>query len=769
MSITQLHLHTSRHQIRRPSRFFVIVLISLIGLFTFLNQAYAETITESTSVANNLGLYGGQIESIAVNPATSSIFATTNSASGVFYSNDAGVTWNTLPITTNYGKGKDVAINGDDNLVFVLIGDSILLSADDGSTWTDISDNLGENASGQHMIYGDGRLMVSTNDGRVAISDDLGETFTTARIKRNWIITSLVSAGSADTYYAVMQNESGDTERLYRSTDGGSTWADMSITDAGVESGSRFSYVVVDPTNANHIVITTIVGGYPAYQTTDGGTSWTALSNDEGDVRGGCLMIDTTGRVYVGSNYSDNSTESTPTWSSINPETDLSSIFADHCAYDPNDTNVIYYNTTLGVAASSDRGATFTDNVSGMTAFQTYDISQPATNKDIVAIGANGGIALTTNFTSGDPDWEYPIDVHNGDSVYAVWIDPNNTDHMVVGTSSFYYTDDGGSTWSEATGSFNGTVWDIVPSRVTDGTLYAVWQNLDLDGDDFGGVMKSEDNGESWTDLGFKNDWPAAEISVASDDTLYVGTGGDLSPARVVVYDGSTWTVLGNIFGDVPLTSVVVDPADDNRLFVTSENNDSEGGLFLSEDAGTTWTQITDGLDGVYNLATLTVQSSTSETYYVTGQNGASLNGVIYKSVDNGVTWNLYYTGLKQEGFYALFYDGLLLGNDRGLYSIHSRAKMRKLLKTKTTDTTTIKISLRDAASNKRLSYQRIKVLRKKNGNWQHYKSKVTNQKGIVRIKAASSIKRIKLQWVPKNQKAEEYTTANKIFRLRKK
>jgi photosystem II stability/assembly factor-like uncharacterized protein len=544
----------------------------------------------------------------------------------------------------------------------------------------------------------------------------------------------------------------------------------MAPHDNGMAAGNRFSYVIVDPADSSHIVLTSIISGdFPGYQTTDGGATWNSLSDDGTEINGGCLMFDAAGRLYVGFSYTDNSTAATPTWDTIATATPQSHINADTCAADPADTATLFYNSPLGPARSADTGATWSDQVSGLTAFNVYDISQ-ATDKDIVWIGANGGLAMSEDFTADEPTWLYPVPGTDS-SMYSVWVNPDNSDRVVAGGARIMYSVDGGDSWANATlpASFSaGAVWDIQPSRVTDGTLYAVWANYDLNADDSGDVLMSEDNGETWTSLDFTNNLPAAELSVASNDTLYVGTGGDVNEPHVYTYDGSAWTRLDQEFGDVPITSVVVDPNDDARVFVTSENNSGSGGLYLSEDTGTNWTQITDGLADVQNLASLTPQSSASETYYVVGQDSSSLNGVIYKSTDDGLSWSLYYTGLKQEGFNALFYDGLLLGNDRGLYGIHSRAKLRKLSTNRTPSATTVKVSLRDTSTNIQLGHQRMNVYKMKHGDWQKFKRVVTNGQGVARFAVTADIKQIKLRWVPKGSKAEEYVTASKVFRLRK-
>ena len=199
-------------------------------------------------------------------------------------------------------------------------------------------------------------------------------------------------------------------------------------------------------------------------------------------------------------------------------------------------------------------------------------------------------------------------------------------------------------------------------------------------------------------------------------------------------------------------------PDNDDVLLVTTTE-----GLWKSTDGGSTWTEII--IADANNLDTLTPQTTTSPiTLYVTGQDTGSLNGTVYKSSDGGDTWGEWYEGLKQESFYAMFFDGLMAGNDRGIYDIKSRAKLKLTEKNQKN----VSVSLRDAATAKRLKHKTIKLYRKKSGEWKKIDAVRTNTKGkaTVRVNVTDGTK-LKATWKPSAKDRREYAKAtSKVLRF---
>ncbi|MEK7540320.1 MAG: hypothetical protein AAB558_03670 [Patescibacteria group bacterium] len=726
---------------------------------------------QTISVATNLGLFGGTAEDIATDPNSDAVYFASMSPSGIFSSIDLGDTWTGLPSDTNYGTGKAVEVDPDTGAVFALIGDSLLRSEDQGTHWEDKTANVIEPAFKDDMVFGQSRLLIALNGGSVGVSDDGGDTFEKSTVDSSMEITSLASAGAGGVFYAVTSD--GESETLYQSTDGGETWTDMDVSAHGVASGGRFNEISVDPDSDAHLVLISIIGEYPNHQSFDTGDTWSTLTDEDGDAVGGAhATFDGTGRLYVGSQYTDNPAASPMVWEQLATGTPNSSIYADAFDTDEEDFNILYTNSSYGVARSEDRGLSWEDVVSGVTAVKVMDVSQ-ATDKDIVWIGANGGLAKTENFTDNSPTWEYPILPTGGSSnIRAVWVKPDDADTVVMGGSTFfYYTTDGGDTWnqSEAVG-FSGGVQDIIQSRLDDNTVYAVFYDDDLSAEDTGGVYMSEDAGQTWTDLELPDNLPAISLAVAADDTLYVGIGGDAATTGIYQYAGGAWALLSESPQTPQITSLLAHPSDASLLYATTENDSTGGAFYTSTDAGVTWNRQDTGIENINHLDTLTWQNSSSNIY-LSGQDGSNLNGVVYKSTDSGNSWSLFYTGLKQESFYTMLFDGLLLGNDRGLYGIQSKAKLKFTVSDSTLsagETLTLNMRLRDAATGDPLENKKLKVFKKvgKNGEWVLLETVRTNAKGKAKLELSPAKKtRYKVRWVPKKAAAEEYTTATSVIR----
>lgn len=151
-----------------------------------------------------------------------------------------------------------------------------------------------------------------------------------------------------------------------------------------------------------------------------------------------------------------------------------------------------------------------------------------------------------------------------------------------------------------------------------------------------GGVWITEDAGLTWnntTDFSVPNlATSTIAISPANPNIVFSGTGepfGNLdnitgSGVLKSIDAGATWTYLSNTstFGSVG--RIVIDPADANKVLVSTSN-----GVFRSTNGGTSWTQTYSG----GNVQDLKATNNFGAIY-----GGVNSNGVI-KSTDGGATW----------------------------------------------------------------------------------------------------------------------------------
>ncbi|EKD79670.1 MAG: hypothetical protein ACD_41C00006G0001 [uncultured bacterium] len=105
-------------------------------------------------------------------------------------------------------------------------------------------------------------------------------------------------------------------------------------------------------------------------------------------------------------------------------------------------------------------------------------------------------------------------------------------------------------------------------------------------------------------------------------------------------------------------------------------------------------------------------------------------------------------------------FDGLLTGNDRGLFDLKSYAKVtlkNKALGEKRYRFTSV---LKDAATGTKLADRKVTVYKKRPGQaWQIVRNKYTNTKGTVRLVVTAKAKtKFKVVWKPGKADRAEYT-----------
>src|SRR3989441_3885455 len=186
-----------------------------------------------------------------------------------------------------------------------------------------------------------------------------------------------------------------------------------------------------------------------------------------------------------------------------------------------------------------------------------------------------------------------------------------------------------------------------------------------------GGVWKTDDYGRTWTPI--FDDQPTGSvgcIAVAPSDSniIYVGSGEGLQRPDLSVGDGiyksndagRTWTHLGLRDGQ-QIPQIAVDPRDPNRILVAVAGHpygpNEERGIFRSTDGGKTFEKVLykdDNIGGADVLIDPTnpdvAYASLWEPRQGPWENGAwnGTGGGIFKSNDNGKTWNQLSGGLPE-------------------------------------------------------------------------------------------------------------------------
>jgi hypothetical protein len=232
---------------------------------------------------------------------------------------------------------------------------------------------------------------------------------------------------------------------------------------------------------------------------------------------------------------------------------------------------------------------------------------------------------------------------------------------------------DGGTTWSPLTDNQPslavGAIAVVPGTSTTNDVIYVGTgeSNGSADSQYGQGILKSTDSGQTWTQLGlatFTYD-SFARLAVipgqtSATDVIYAattngnvgGTPGTLPPAATPglyksVDGGSTWTLLSGtgglpapIDGNGAATDVALAPGVPTTVFagIACNLNCASGGVWSSQDGGSTWTQ-SSGMPNTTPRVALWVPTAT-QLYAAVAENSTTLVGV-FSSSDGGNTWTL--------------------------------------------------------------------------------------------------------------------------------
>ena len=163
------------------------------------------------------------------------------------------------------------------------------------------------------------------------------------------------------------------------------------------------------------------------------------------------------------------------------------------------------------------------------------------------------------------------------------------------------------------------------------------------------GVYKSTDNGKSWAqkNAGIAGDEPFAwRMTLSQGGSLYLVVARrsekhDYSPSLAGALYRSTdkaehWQRMDIPSGVTGPAALEIDPRDPQRLYLAAwgqegDSADRNGGVYVSDDGGSTWKHIFMQMQHVYDV---TIDPHHPDTLYITGFDAAA-----YRSTDRGVHW----------------------------------------------------------------------------------------------------------------------------------
>ena len=273
--------------------------------------------------------------------------------------------------------------------------------------------------------------------------------------------------------------------------------------------------------------------------------------------------------------------------------------------------------------------------------------------------------------------WRPVGPVKIGARIEAIAIPPGNTGTIYVGVGSgnLWKTVNNGLTWRpifEHESAFAIGDVAVAPSQpnivwVGTGEAQPRYAGYAYPGT---GVFKSIDGGDSWTLMGLGETHHIGKVLVHPSDpnVIYVAAMGrqwTTNPERGVFRTrdgGEHWEQVLFVNDSTGVVDLAMDPRDPSTLYAWAWQIDAgtRGGLFKSQDSGTTWRRISAGLpDGMVGRAGIDVAPGSPDVVYLFVDNHASttvkdrryVGGEVYRSVDRGEHWRK----VNTEDLYDVF------------------------------------------------------------------------------------------------------------------
>jgi photosystem II stability/assembly factor-like uncharacterized protein len=504
----------------------------------------------------------------------------------------------------------------------------IYRSTDNGNHWTSSNTGISASASRVCAVYG-GQVYVGTDNGLFR-SNDFGASWLAVdsqliNFRDAGVVLSFAAAGNV-----ILGGTSGG---VFRSTNGGGHWdyvqfSNLMLVCALAISGSS----IFAGADASGVLLSV-----------DSGNTWKTVFRDDMTI---VMALATAGGiVFAGTNKGMlRSTDGGAHWTGDDPGSGLNQI-AVYAICVLGDT--VYTGTNRGVFFSADKGGTWTPINKGLPGLNVRALAVSAT---ALFAGTENGIFRSFNrgatWSPVNDGWKSRMAVKTlascGNTLYSVAV-------SISGNGLFRSTSNGAS-WIKTDPGITGVnEWplDFTSFAQAGGSVFA--------GTGYG-VLRSTDNGQTWDSTGLPTN--SIYAMTASGASIFAGTawGVIFSPNS-----GSTWVNLDSALGDfVPAYSIAVR----NRTIFAG----TDGGVVVYDSVGAR-TEYRN-----FGLKTMRVESLVQSGGDLFA--GSSYNGV-FRSTDNGATWNAVNSGLpntfmtalvESQGtlFAANYNGGVFLSTNRG-------------------------------------------------------------------------------------------------------
>ena len=552
------------------------------------------------------------------------------SPGGFFRSTDGGATWKESKELKNEAIHSMTQSSVDPNILLVGTINGVWISRNSGAGWEKIASST--MPGDVDALVMDPRNVTTIYAGtwwRPYKSMDAGKSW--KLIKDGMIDDSDVFAVDLDPRnpeHVIASACSG----IYESHNGGEKWAKIQ----GIPSQSRRTRDILQhPTIAGTIYAATTEG---FWMTTNGGKTWSLNTQRNLEINSIAVHPDAPNRVFIGTNnygvmvsndggknfVPSNSNFSSRFTYSVTPDTqqpnrlyalthnigtgggfvfvsndgggtwqagknlDVNRVTPFTILQDPANPSLMYMGSSVGIFKSVDRGISWSQLAAPVPVKARVRIPVRAGKKPLTKGPVKRAAVVTVRKVPPAlvaPSGPKLIPVIN-EKVKVLESIPGGKGGLLAGTDKgLYRSYDLTKGWEKISfdAGMNDNIFAVHIAPERPGTIWV--------GTATSGVLVSRDDGKTWAKTGGAVD-SIPISSIASDpkrpDYIYVGT---IQAFYLSRDNGKTWSRRG---GNLPLgnfTSILINPGNNDEILISSAL-ETEGGVFISSDAGGKWKRV---------------------------------------------------------------------------------------------------------------------------------------------------------------------------------
>jgi len=596
------------------------------------------------------GYFGGSIGAIAVSKSDPNVMyvgggektvrGNVSSGYGIWKSVDAGKTWASSGLLQSRHVPRIAIHPTDHNIVYAgVLGNiykptderGVYKSVDGGKTW---KKTLFSNAhagvvdliidpTNPRILYASTwrvqRTPYSLSSGGEGSalwkSTDSGETWTEISTKKGFpegilgIIGVTVSPLNSQRIWAMVENK--DKGGLYRSDDGGDTWTQVNSERKLRQRAWYYTRVYADTKDVNTVYVLNV----RYHKSTDGGKTFGTYNAPHGDHHDLWIAPENPNRMIIGDDGGAQVTyDGGDTWSTYHnqPTSQFYRVTTDN-AFPYRIYVAQQDNSTIRIPHRTDGRAITADDWERTAGGESAHIAIDPNNNDIVYGGSYGGFLTRVNHKTG--------------TVRAINVWPDNP--MGHGVEDMKYR----FQWN----------FPILFSKHNPKKLYTFSQSVHV----------SENEGQSW--------------EVISSDLTTNDPEKQKSSGGPITQDNTAVEYYCTIF------AAQESSLKEGLLWVGSD----DGLIHVTQDGGTTWTNVTPkGMPDWMMINSIEPSVFDEGTCYVAGTKykTGDFKPYLYKTTDYGKTWTKITNGIKDEHFTRVLREdpkrkGLLYaGTETGMY-----------------------------------------------------------------------------------------------------